>query len=68
VNETDGLPVSADEWMDGATEIKGSWWPDWTGWLAGHSGGQAKAPQKAGNQRYKPIEPAPGRYVQVRAT
>lgn len=68
VNETESLPASADEWMDGATEVKGSWWPDWKEWLAGHSGEKTKAPAKAGNQRYRSIEPAPGRYVQARAT
>jgi polyhydroxyalkanoate synthase len=26
-----------------------------------------KAPSKYGNARYKPIEPAPGRYVKVKA-
>lgn len=68
VNEAESLPAGADEWMDGATEVKGSWWPDWTEWLAGHSGEKIKAPAKAGNQRYRTIESAPGRYVQARAT
>ena len=30
--------LSADEWFQAATEVPGSWWPDWVQWLAGHSG------------------------------
>ena len=36
-------------------------------WLAGHSGKQVKARVKLGNASHRPIEPAPGRYVKVRA-
>nr|MBF0684775.1 class I poly(R)-hydroxyalkanoic acid synthase [Pseudomonas sp.] len=68
VSDAESLPASADEWMDNATEVRGSWWPDWTTWLAGHSGAKAKAPTRQGSQRYAPIEPAPGRYVLARAT
>lgn len=59
--------LSADEWFQAATEVPGSWWPDWMQWLAGHSGERVSAPTRLGNTRYSPIEPAPGRYVQVRA-
>ncbi|MDM5180928.1 class I poly(R)-hydroxyalkanoic acid synthase [Massilia sp. DJPM01] len=57
----------AQEWLDGATEHKGSWWPEWAAFLADHGGKQVKAPAKAGSKAYQPIEPAPGRYVKVRA-
>ena len=50
-----------------AKEIKGSWWPRWSEWLAQHSGGKRAAPRKTGNAKYKPIEPAPGRYVKQKA-
>ena len=52
---------------DQAKEIKGSWWPMWSEWLARHAGGTVPAPKKPGNAKYKPIEPAPGRYVKERA-
>ncbi len=61
------LPVTADEWMAGATEHPGSWWTEWTAFLAEHAGKQHAAPTKYGNAKHKPIEPAPGRYVQVKA-
>ena len=35
-------------------------------WLGKHGGGSRKAPAKAGSAKYKPIEPAPGRYVKQR--
>jgi polyhydroxyalkanoate synthase subunit PhaC len=60
-------PLAADAWFAGATEHAGSWWPEWSTFLADHGGKQVKAPAKLGNTRYKPVEPAPGRYVKVRA-
>ena len=61
------LPGDPAAWLARAQEHPGSWWPDWTAWLADHSGPRVKAPARAGNARYAPIEPAPGRYVKVRA-
>jgi polyhydroxyalkanoate synthase len=61
------LPRSAQDWFDAATEHPGSWWTDWAQWLAQQAGPDIAAPKKPGNARYKPIEPAPGRYVKVRA-
>ena len=63
----DKLPASAEAWFEGATEHPGSWWTDWSGWLRSHGGKQIAAPRAPGNRRFKPIEPAPGRYVKVRA-
>jgi polyhydroxyalkanoate synthase len=68
LDTTDGsFPDSAQAWLAAATEYPGSWWDDWTTWLVSQSGKQKKAPAKAGNAAYPAIEPAPGRYVQVRA-
>ena len=62
------FPASQAEWLAGATEQPGSWWPDWARWLKGHAGKQVPAPRTYGNGRaYKAIEPAPGRYVKARA-
>ncbi len=61
------LPAKADDWYAHATEVPGSWWPVWSGWLEALKGGEATAPKAPGNARYKAIEPAPGRYVKVRA-
>ncbi len=61
------LPADAQAWFDGAKEHPGSWWTDWSGWLAPHGGRQVPAPKKPGNATYKPIESAPGRYVRQKA-
>ncbi|WP_026330149.1 MULTISPECIES: class I poly(R)-hydroxyalkanoic acid synthase [Caldimonas] len=61
------LPADPQAWLAGATEHPGSWWPSWAGWLADHGGRQIPAPRRPGHRRYPPIEPAPGRYVKVRA-
>jgi polyhydroxyalkanoate synthase len=59
-------PTDPEQWFSKATEHPGSWWPLWSQWLAKHGGGSRKAPAKAGSTKYKPIEPAPGRYVKQR--
>jgi len=63
----DKLPASAEAWFDGATEHPGSWWPEWTQWLAPFGGKQVAAPKSPGSPKFKPIEPAPGRYVKAKA-
>jgi polyhydroxyalkanoate synthase len=63
----DAQPANPDDAFSAAKETKGSWWPMWSGWLAKHAGGMRAAPSKPGNSKYKPIEPAPGRYVRERA-
>ncbi len=59
--------ANPDAWMVAATEHKGSWWTEWAAFLAEHGGKDVKARSKLGNKQYAPIEPAPGRYVKVRA-
>ncbi len=57
----------AAAWEANAADIAGSWWPDWSEWLAAQSGKQVKAKAKLGSTSHPVIEPAPGRYVAVRA-
>jgi polyhydroxyalkanoate synthase len=64
----DKLPARAEDWLTGATEVPGSWWPQWTGWLEPHGGKRVSAPKTPGSRKYKAIEPAPGRYVKAKAT
>jgi polyhydroxyalkanoate synthase subunit PhaC len=63
---SDSYPRDAEAWFSQSGEVQGSWWPRWSQWLAKHDGGKRKAPAKPGNSKYKPIEPAPGRYVKHR--
>jgi len=66
INDAEGS-LTPDEWLAGASEKKGSWWPHWAEWLGARSGKQVAAPKKPGSRRYKEVEPAPGRYVKARA-
>jgi polyhydroxyalkanoate synthase len=59
-------PHDPDAWLSSSTEVPGSWWPAWSEWLGRHGGGKRKPPAKQGSAKYKPIEPAPGRYVKHR--
>jgi polyhydroxyalkanoate synthase len=56
-----------DEWLETSAEQKGSWWLHWAQWLAPYGGKQIAARKKLGNDKYQPLEPAPGRYVKERA-
>ena len=61
------FPAGHADWLQGATEHPGSWWTDWSDWLKSHAGKQIAAPKSYGGRTYKVIEPAPGRYVKVKA-
>jgi polyhydroxyalkanoate synthase subunit PhaC len=56
-------PPSGDQWLAGANEQPGSWWPHWVSWLSGHSGSLVTAPRVLGSARYTERESAPGSYV-----
>jgi polyhydroxyalkanoate synthase len=58
--------VSLSDWIKGAQEHKGSWWPDWREWLSGIDPEQVPA-RPVGGEALPPIEDAPGSYVKVRA-
>jgi polyhydroxyalkanoate synthase subunit PhaC len=60
--------ATLDAFIEGATETKGSWWPNWRAWL------EQQAPRKVGAKgarvpgagQLKAIEDAPGSYVKTR--
>ena len=58
---------SAGDWLAEATEKPGSWWPAWAEWLAQQGGRKIRARKTMGSRQYPVIEPAPGRYVKVKA-
>ena len=68
VREDGKFPANVNDWIAGSTELAGSWWDDWSGWLKNHAGKQIAAPKTYGKgAKYKAIEPAPGRYVKAKA-
>jgi polyhydroxyalkanoate synthase len=58
--------VTLADWLKGAQEHKGSWWPDWRQWLETIDAEQVPA-RPVGTEALPPIEDAPGSYVRVRA-
>ncbi len=58
--------VTLTDWLKGAQEHKGSWWPDWREWLASIDAEEVPA-RAVGTEALPPIEDAPGSYVRVRA-
>jgi len=58
--------VTLADWLKGAQEHKGSWWPDWREWLASIDAEEVPA-RAVGTEALPPIEDAPGSYVRVRA-
>ncbi|MHA6264974.1 PHA/PHB synthase family protein [Arenibacterium sp. CAU 1754] len=62
VNLDSDRDLSADDWKDLAQEHEGSWWPEWTVWLAGLSTGDPVDPPRMGEG----LCDAPGTYVLMR--
>jgi polyhydroxyalkanoate synthase len=64
----DGAPTTLAEFVEGARETKGSWWPDWIEWIRADDAAMVPAIGKRvpGGRGDKVIEDAPGRYVKTR--
>ncbi|MEO3475230.1 class I poly(R)-hydroxyalkanoic acid synthase [Roseomonas sp. CAU 1739] len=63
----DDLPPDPEAWFKGATELAGSWWPDWHRWVSGLD--KATVPARIPGEGGLPaIEDAPGSFVKVMAT
>jgi len=60
------LPPTLDEWLAGAVEAPGSWWPHWSAWLKARSGDQVPARDPAAGP-LKAMDDAPGSFVKVRS-
>jgi polyhydroxyalkanoate synthase len=58
--------IALADWLKGAQEHKGSWWPDWRAWLESIDAEQVPA-RAVGTGALPAIEDAPGSYVRVRA-
>ena len=58
-----GAPADPRDWQTAASTVKGSWWPDYSAWLAERSGGPKSRPQALGNSSFLALGPAPGTYV-----
>ena len=58
-----GNPPDHRDWLAQAETVQGSWWTDYTTWLADRSGEMKDAPRTLGSAKFPPLEPAPGTYV-----
>jgi polyhydroxyalkanoate synthase subunit PhaC len=58
--------VKLADWIKGATEHKGSWWPDWRQWIESIDAEMVPA-RAVGTSAMPPLEDAPGSYVRIRA-
>jgi polyhydroxyalkanoate synthase subunit PhaC len=59
-------PADPQDWLREAQTVKGSWWPDYSAWLADRSGGLRDRPDRLGGGPFRPMEAAPGSYVHDR--
>lgn len=58
-----GTAPTADEWMESAKKVSGSWWQGWVEWVGPRSGERIASPRKLGAKAYPPLADAPGTYV-----
>lgn len=65
--ENNQILPTAQEWLEGAKQITGSWWPNYTKWLEQFGGQQKPASKIFGNAQHKKMEAAPGIYVKEKA-
>jgi polyhydroxyalkanoate synthase len=56
-------PETPEEWLEGASKRRGTWWEDWSEWLAERSGGEKRKPARLGQRGFTPLADAPGEYV-----
>jgi polyhydroxyalkanoate synthase len=65
-NKPEDAPyVGPDQWLKSAPRTEGSWWPEWTTWLAAKSGELCEPPQMGtGRTEAADLPDAPGDYVQ----
>lgn len=59
-------PADPKRFLAEATEVPGSWWPDYSAWLAERSGERVPSPERLGSDTYPALCPAPGTYVHDR--
>jgi polyhydroxyalkanoate synthase len=55
--------IDPDAWLQCAERRDGSWWPEWTAWLASHSGKPVEPPIGTAAAGSAPLPDAPGSYV-----
>jgi polyhydroxyalkanoate synthase len=63
----DAHPEDPQAWKDQAELHDGTWWEDWTTWIAAEGGPKVAARRQLGSTDYPVLEPAPGSYVRTRA-
>jgi polyhydroxyalkanoate synthase len=60
------MPVTPEQWLEGATEVAGSWWLDWQRWAISFDATQVPARTPGTGRGITALEDAPGSYVKVR--
>ena len=60
------LPAEPEAWLEGATEMAGSWWPDWQRWITALHNERVPA-RRPGEGGLPALEEAPGSYVAVKS-
>ncbi len=59
-------PDDSREWLAAASKVKGTWWDDYSSWLADRTGPERNKPRRLGSAAFEPVCEAPGTYVHDR--
>ena len=63
----DDVPSDPEVFLENSTEMPGTWWEHWSGWMAERSTKEKAAPKALGNKDFPTLCPAPGTYVMQEA-
>ena len=62
----EALPVTPEQWFEGAEQHTGSWWEDWQAWIERQNAGEKVSARMPGEGQLKVLEDAPGSYAMLR--
>jgi len=63
----DSTPPNPDDWIAGAEQHEGSWWPDWDQWVKPYAGAPEIPARQPGDGNLPALCDAPGTYVSMSA-
>ena len=65
-NDSKAMPGNPDQWLTGAKQHEGSWWPDWQHWIGNLNGDDWVPARDPAKGKLKALENTPGSFAKFR--